>query len=94
MAKAAILQTIVTPDGDGTVVQLQISDAPLLDESAAIRIALTVRVGAYDLPLLAHLEREALEVALRALRDLSQAKASEIVKSSHSMHPEPSKPSG
>lgn len=84
-----ILETIVTPDANGTLVQLQISDKPLLAEDAAIRLVLTVRVPALELPLLVHLQREAMKVGSDALRAVLQDLASQIQQTPHDVNPRP-----
>jgi len=89
MSKAEIRETIVTPDASGTLVQLQISDVPLPAEDAAIRITLAVRVPEYRLPLLAHLQREAMRTASAILRDLTQDLGSEIQDTSYDLSPTP-----
>jgi hypothetical protein len=76
--KIEIRETTVLPDENGAIVRLQISDAPLLSEDAAIRLILAVRVPAFQSPLLAQLEREAMKAAIEALRGLVQDKAKEI----------------
>jgi hypothetical protein len=83
MADAKILETTITQDADGVIVQLQISDAPPLAEDAAIRLVLTVRVPEYRTPLLAHLERAAMTEARNVLSALLQSKAQEIQDKPH-----------
>lgn len=90
MADAQILQTTVTQDAGGAVVQLQISDAPLLAEDAAIRLILTVRVPGFLTPLLAHLERAAMTEARNVLSALLQSKGQEIQEKPHNeLNPTP-----
>lgn len=69
MPNASILRTIVTPDASGAAVELLISDGSLLDETPDMRITLAIRVSpAYQTPLVAHYEREAMKIAQAALR--------------------------
>ena len=73
-----IRETIVTP-GDGDVlVQLHISDKPPELAGAAIRQNLAVRVPAYQTPLLAQIERQAMSIATDALWALLQDSANAI----------------
>jgi hypothetical protein len=78
---AKILQTIVTPDERGSIVQLQISDAPHridgespLPASSAISLVLAVRVEGDGRASLAQLQRMAIDSAdsilQQFLRDL------------------------
>lgn len=78
-----ILQTVVTPNENGAVVQLQISDGSLDAEYAAIRLTLAVQVPEYDVPLLAHLQREAMAIAREALLALERALGQEIQSDMH-----------
>lgn len=88
MPDAEIRETIVVPEANGgAVVQLQISDAPLPAEDATILIRLTVKLPAYKLPLLAHLQREAMDAASRILRDLHLAVGQDIQETSYPPNP-------
>ncbi len=84
---AEIRETIVTASASGAVVQLQISDAPLQDESPGIRLTLLVKVAEYRLPLLAHLQREAMKLASDALVCLLKQMAGEIREGCHPLDP-------
>jgi hypothetical protein len=86
-----IRETIVTPDGadGGSLVQLQISDVPLPAEDAAIRLTLSVSVPGYEVPLLAQLQRAAMELARDALNGLLQRLAREVQASGHQLRPNP-----
>ncbi len=84
---AKILETTVIPNAGGSLVQLQISDAPLDAEAWAIRLTLSVQIPAYRLPLLAHVEREAINIADDVLGTLLRTMAEEIQKSRHDLHP-------
>ena len=89
MPNAKIQETTVSPDASGATVQLQISDVPLPAEDAAIRITLAVRVPAYRCPLLAHYQREAIQIALDQLRDLALKLGIEIQNQTHNqVHPD------
>ena len=78
MSGPEIRETTATPDADGSVVQLHISDAPPLSESPGIRLQLSVKIPAYETPLLAHLQREVMKRAKDVLEALLQKLASEI----------------
>jgi hypothetical protein len=80
MPDAKILRTIVTPDGDDDLVQLEIADVSLPAEDAATRLTLAVRVPAFRGPQLAYLQYQAIEVALDALRKIVNDLAAEGVK--------------
>jgi hypothetical protein len=67
MSKAEILRTIVSPNGDGTFVELHIGDGSPRDEAQAPPIVLALRVTEYELPLLAHLQRDALNSVIKLL---------------------------
>ena len=76
-----IRQTIVTPDANGTesVVQLHISDAPLLDEDAAkLRIILSAKVDPRHGALLVQVQYAALRAASDALNSMVQTMAQGI----------------
>lgn len=83
MAKTEIRETTVSPDGDGSIVRLQISDAPPPYESATMHLQLTVRLPAYEPPLLAHLQREAIDAAVQELRVHLQGLYQEIQRNPH-----------
>lgn len=84
-----IRETIVTPDdaGAGSFVQLQIADAPLPAEDAAIRLTLAVSIPGYEAPLLAQLQRAAMRAAQDTLTGLLQQLASEIQSAGHPLNP-------
>lgn len=84
---AKILETTVTPNARGSVVQLQISDAPLDAEAWAIRLTLSVQIPAYRLPLVAHVEREAINIADDVLAALLRNMAEEIQAGRHNLRP-------
>jgi hypothetical protein len=72
---AIILETVVTLEGDdGTVVRIQIADAPLGDELSAadIHIDLTVRLPNAANPRLASIHREVINRAQQVLSRLAQ----------------------
>ena len=74
--EAKILETIVTPNADGAVVQIQISDAPLDAEAWAIRLTLAVQGPLARRPLLDQVQHDAIDQANTALaallRDLKE----------------------
>jgi hypothetical protein len=72
MPKPEILRTIVAPDGDGTAVEIHISDGSPPHENGAIPITLALRVGAYELPLVAHLQHEAVNLAIKLLVEVGE----------------------
>jgi hypothetical protein len=79
MADIAIRRTTVTPDNDGSVVQLHISDMPPEAESAKTVIQLSLHLPAYRPPLLlTHIQRETMIAAQETLSALLQALADEI----------------
>lgn len=74
-----IREVTATPDAKGWVVRLQISDAPLRSESVpTFHLDLTALVPAYEMPLVAHLERAALKVAQEELTRLLQERMNAI----------------
>lgn len=73
-----IRATTVTPNASGALVQLHISDATHPDAVAATSLTLAVQVPAFDGPLLAHLQREAMEIAYNVLGELREQTAREI----------------
>jgi hypothetical protein len=73
-----IRETIVTPDVDGDLVQLHISDVAPDAEGATFRLQLLAKLPAYHTPRLAQLQREAMEMAQDALTSLRQKLANEI----------------
>ncbi|MFI5021148.1 MAG: hypothetical protein ACHQRJ_05785 [Alphaproteobacteria bacterium] len=87
MPDAKILATTVTPNASGAIVELQISDAPLDAEVWAIRLNLSVQIPDFDLPLLAHLQREAMRIADKALDALTRAIEREVLQTSHNVSP-------
>ena len=59
---AEIVKTTVTPQGDVTIVELQVS-------SGGDTISLSMRLGVYELPLLVQLEIAAISEAILVLRN-------------------------
>lgn len=82
-----IRETIVTAKHDKDVVQLHISDAPPGDESAEIVLRLTVPIPRSPAPLLAHVQREAIEVASKVLSNHLQALAQQIGNAGRDLDP-------
>jgi len=69
---AKILETTVAASGDALVVRLQIADVQRPEEEAAgVHMTVTIRVPAYNCPLLVHLQRAALDTAQKILAKLS-----------------------
>jgi hypothetical protein len=90
MAAAEIRETIVTPVDPigGHVVQVQISDAPLLDEhTGEIRVLVRAKLPAFEGPLIEQLQREAMRVAQDTLTDLLRRLAQEIQRAGHPLNP-------
>lgn len=83
MSAVTIRETIVTPNADGATVQLYISDAAREAEDAAIRLALTVSIPALQTPLLIHVQRAALNLLQRMLRDLDDSLGKELMAGNH-----------
>lgn len=75
---AKIHETTVTPNADGALVQLRISDASPGDADAANRLILAVQVPAVGLAPLAEIERQALDLADTALQALLREKADQL----------------
>jgi hypothetical protein len=77
LADAKILQTVVTPAGSETVVQIQISDVSPPDEksvadAAAIRIDITARLPVDPNPRIAAIHYEAIVRAQEVLARLAK----------------------
>src|ERR1039457_6688987 len=72
MSPPEILRTIVTPDGAQTIVELHISDGSPRSADGEPPIALALRVGAYEMPLLAHLQAQTLRAAIEILQQLRE----------------------
>ncbi len=68
----AIRETIVTPDADGAVVQLRISDAALPDGPPAFAVTLQARVTIDPSAPLAAIQNAALKVLREELTGLLQ----------------------
>ena len=88
MPNVEIRETIVTPDANGALVQLQISDVPPPYEGAAILLTLAVRVPEFRSPLIAHIQHEAVLVADDTLRDLAQRLLQEVDRAHYPLRPE------
>jgi hypothetical protein len=74
---AIILETVVTPVDNGTIIRIQIADAPLRDglmdaDVADIHIDLTIRLPNAANPRLASIHREAINRAQQVLSRLAQ----------------------
>ena len=87
LSDAKILENTRIRHVGGSVVQLQISDAPLDAEAGAIRLALSVPIPSYRMRLLAQVEREVIDAADTVLHSLLQKMATEIQASRHDLHP-------
>jgi hypothetical protein len=87
---AKILETTVTPDKDGQIVRLQISDGSLDPASpATFRLALTAKLPAYRFPLVTHVEREAMKLAEAVLAQRLRETGEELQKSRAPFDPSP-----
>ncbi len=86
-----IRETIVTPAKGGDVVQIHISDVPLEDASASLRLILTAKVPSYEAPALAQLQREAMKAASEALSEILRSLAGDIQESGRDLNPRPHK---
>lgn len=85
MPQIQLFETIVTPSVDGSIVQLYISNSPRDAEDGAIRIALTALIPAYNIPLLAHVQRAAIAQALKALQAVHNELGFELEKNGRSL---------
>ena len=63
----SIKQTTITSDGEFDTVQLHISDVPLEDTSARLRITIAAKLRGMRTPSLAHLQGAAMTAAQDAL---------------------------
>jgi hypothetical protein len=77
LADAIILETVISPTGDGTIIRIQIADAPLQDglmdaDAGDIHIDLTIRLPNAANPRLASIHREAITRAQQVLGGLAQ----------------------
>ncbi len=82
-----IRETIVTPAKGGDVVQIHISDVPLEDASASLRLILTAKVGSYRAPALAQLQWEAMKIAGEALATLRKELGEDVQRTGRDMNP-------
>jgi hypothetical protein len=84
MLDVEIRETTITPDADGSIVRLQISDVPPPYESATMLLDVTVKLPEYTAPpLLAQLQRQAIRAAMEVLRAFDQSLIQEIRKQPH-----------
>ena len=77
LADATIIETVVSPTENGTIIRVQIADAPLQDglmdaDAGDIHIDLTVRLPNAANPRLASIHREAINRAQQVLSRLAQ----------------------
>jgi hypothetical protein len=77
LTDAIIFETVVSPVGNGTIVRVQIADAPLRDgqmdaDVSDIYIDLTVRLPDAANPRLGSIHREAINRAQQVLSRLAQ----------------------
>jgi hypothetical protein len=90
---ASILRTTVSPDAGYDIVQLEISDSRLASgevsivEGAAIQVTVEARIRGFVTAPLAHIQLAAVDVALEALRNISQDLRKEIQTSGHGTPP-------
>lgn len=88
-----IRETIVMPDdADHDVVQLHISDAASVDESATFDIRILVKTRALLMPTLGHLQRQAMATAQDALTPLLRRLAQEIQEAGYGLELPPKNP--
>jgi hypothetical protein len=78
MADVEIRETTVAAPSNGLAVRVQISDAPLNAENAAMLLDLHVTLPAYEAPLLLQVQRQAIVAAMDVLRALEHVLAHEI----------------
>jgi hypothetical protein len=88
MADVTIRETTVLPDGDGLAVRIEIADGPPPYETASTHLRLSVRLPAYEPPLLAHLQAETVRAAIRQLQAIETEVLREIGRARHH-HAEP-----
>jgi hypothetical protein len=90
---ASILRTTVSQDAGYDIVQLEISDSRLasgevsIAEGAAIQVTVEARIQGFVTPPLAHIQLAAVDVALEALRNISQELRKELQTSGHETPP-------
>ena len=77
LADATIVETVVSPTDNGTIIRIQIADAPLQDglldaDVGDIHIDLTIRLPNAANPRLASIHREAINRAQQVLSRLAQ----------------------
>ena len=77
LTDSIILETVVSPVANGTIIRIQIADAPLQDgvmdaDAGDIHIDLTVRLPNAANPRLASIHREAINRAQQVLGALAQ----------------------
>ena len=84
MPDVEIRATTVAPDADGSIVRIQLSDAPLQAESATMLLDVTVKLPEYtEPPLMAQLQRQAIRAAMEVFRKVDQNLLQEIRKQPH-----------
>jgi hypothetical protein len=89
----AIQQTTVTPDADGQdVIVLHVSDAKLGDTSATLVVQIAAKVRPLKTPTLAHIQRQAMEIAQDSLTPLLTGLAREIQDSGYGLQLPPKSP--
>jgi len=74
----SIKQTTITSDGEFDTVQLHISDVPLEDTSARLRITISAKLRGMRTPSLAHLQGAAMTTAQDALTVIIRQLADEL----------------
>ena len=77
LADATIVETVVSPTDNGTIIRIQIADATLQDglmdaDAGDIHIDLTVRLPNAANPRLASIHREGINRAQQVLNQLAQ----------------------
>jgi hypothetical protein len=84
-----IRQTIVTPDPDGYLVQLHISDAAPDDEGATFRLVLLAKAPDCESPMVAHLQMAAIKEAHVILEILHANLRNELKRGGYMTEPRP-----
>jgi hypothetical protein len=84
MPDVEIRETTIIPDANGSIVRLQLSDAPPQAEYATMLLDVTVKLPEYTAPpLMAQLQRQAIRAVMEVLRAFDQSLLQEIRKQPH-----------
>ena len=87
-----IRETIVSPGASGDAVQIHISDAARNDESATFVLTIAAKIRPLQTPTLAHLQREAMKIALDSLTPILSRLATELRESGYGLEVPPKRP--